>query len=127
MIRTIAICTAAIAAFASLPAAGQAVTKPLEVGIESSTELVSPPSAVPSQWAVPTCPECRYVTLQVHEGTGFFVGKQAVSLSVLQRYAAREASMLDFFYDPQTLRLNRVILRASLDAADVATPTRPRR
>ncbi len=127
MNRTIEISAAAIVFFVAATASSQTLSKQRAVGIESSTALTSLPSAVPSQWVIQTCPECPYVTLEVDENTAFFVGDVPVSIVTLQRYAARQTSLLSYFYEPQSLHLTQVVLHASIDAADAAKPPKSTR
>ncbi len=46
----------------------------------------------------------------------FFVGKQAVSLATLRKYAARGPNHLDVYYETKSQRVTRLILRTQLDA-----------
>lgn len=113
-IRVLAIALVASTA----PAWSQATLVSLEDGIEASTAAVSLPESVPTRWSFRTCPSCTLLTLDVDEQSEFFVGRQAVPLAVMRKYAARGAANLDIYSDPRTKRVTRVILRTELDAAD---------
>jgi hypothetical protein len=107
------------------PAWSQATLVSLEDGVEASTAAVSLPESVPARWSFRACPSCTLMNVDVDERTEFFIGRQAVSFAVLQKYAARGAAGLDIFFDPKTKRVTRVILRAELDAADQVRPETP--
>lgn len=120
LIATIALCGAAPAAWS------QATLISYESGIEASTDYVSVPSAAYGAWSVTPCAGCRTEVLRLDDKSQFFVGRQAVPLATLRKYAARGASHLDVFYETKTQRVTRVILRMQLDAADLPAkqPTR---
>jgi hypothetical protein len=113
LIATIALCGAAPAAWS------QATLIAYESGIEASTDYVSVPSAAYGAWSVTPCAGCRTEVLRLDDKSQFFVGRQAVPLATLRKYAARGASHLDIFYETKTQRVTRVILRMQLDAADL--------
>ena len=120
LIATIALCGAAPAAWS------QATLISYESGIEASTDYVSVPSAAYGAWSVTPCAGCRTEVLRLDDKSQFFVGRQAVPLATLRKYAARGASHLDVYYETKTQRVTRVILRTQLDAADLPAkqPTR---
>lgn len=108
--------TVALAVLATTPAAAQEQARGMEWGVESNTEIVTLPGSVPASVAFKPCDTCSLLTLRVDEATSFYVGRQAVSLGDLRRYASRGSTGLDVFYDRDTKRMTRVILRAELDS-----------
>ncbi|MGB7738001.1 MAG: hypothetical protein WBM03_02715 [Steroidobacteraceae bacterium] len=118
----------AVALGGSAPAAwSQAALVSYETGIEASTDYVSVPSAAYGAWSVTPCAGCRTVVLRLDDKSQFFVGREAVPLATLRKYAARGASHLDVFYETKTQRVTRVVLQTQLDAVDVPGKQQPTR
>lgn len=100
------------------PAALGQGARPTYRGVETSTDEVSPPAVGASSWTFQPCATCKFVTLQIDANSAYFVGTDPVSLDVLRRYAARSPARLDVYYENQSRRLLRVVLRTQLDATD---------
>ena len=85
----------------------------LEVGIE----LTSLPDSVPGQLAVTPCADCAPVLLNLDQDTRFYVGDQAVSMTLFRQYARRDGREIRACRDDDD-RVTRVIVTGTLDAAD---------
>lgn len=119
--------TVAIAALIAIaaPAHAQLKMRVIEQAVESNTEIVSVPATLPGSLNFKPCGACGYVTLSVDSTSRFFVGKQQVTLADLHRYANRGSSRLDVFFDSDTQRVTRLILRTQIDPATAAESAPP--
>ena len=120
LITTIALCSTASAAWS------QATLISNETGVETSTEFVSVPGSGYGPWSFAPCAGCESIVLRLADTSQYYVGKQAVPLATLRKYAARGASHLDVFYETKSRHVTRLILRTQLDPADVPTKKSPK-
>ena len=120
LIATMVLCGAAPAAWS------QATMISYETGVEASTEFVSVPGSAYGPWSFAPCAGCESIVLRLDEKSQYFVGKQAVPLATLRKYAARGASHLDVYYETKSRHVTRLILRTQLDPADVPAKQSPR-
>ncbi len=105
----------------ALPAAASLGT--IEQAYELSRRDVQLPGRPEGNLTVRPCPTCKPVLLRVTTATGWFIAPQtrkAVAqpalLSAYKAAAANPATLVYVYYEPQTRRVNRIVL-------DVPAPT----
>jgi hypothetical protein len=109
----------AVALSGLAPAAWSQSGRILYTGIESSTAYITAPSSASGTWSITPCTGCRMLHLHLDSSSRFFVGDDQVSLQTLRKYAARGRNHFDVFYETDTQRVTRLVLRMQLDAVDV--------
>ncbi|MEO8444220.1 MAG: hypothetical protein ABI567_04355 [Gammaproteobacteria bacterium] len=105
-----------------LPAGATLVT--VEQAYELTPDQVQLPDRSPGSLTVRPCSTCKPVTLQVTPATTWFirpgrktaVGQEAL-LDAFRAAAFKKATLVYVYYEPQTRRVNRVVLDAPATAA----------
>jgi hypothetical protein len=89
----------------------------LDECLEGGVEASSLPDSVPAQIVATPCEGCTPVLLKIDESTQYFVGDDAVPISVMRRYSKVESSQIRVCHDMKG-RVTRVVVIGALDAGD---------
>lgn len=101
----------------SLPAA--AALRTIEQAFELTPSQVQLPSAASGGLTIRKCPTCSPIVLRVTEATAWFSipreqppAGQAAVLAALEAADNRARVLIFVYYEPQTLRVKRIVLEA---------------
>ncbi|MBL8198679.1 MAG: hypothetical protein JNJ67_07045 [Chromatiales bacterium] len=96
---------------------GQAAIREIEQAFELTPAQVQLPSRPDAQLTIRPCAECRIVALRVTPATQWHAGLgkkqlagQAAVLELLRRAGADPQTLVHVYYEPQTLRVKRIVL-----------------
>jgi hypothetical protein len=97
--------------------AGQAAIRQIEQAFELRPEQLQLPARPDAQLTIRPCANCRVVALQVTAKTLWYAGMaerqpagQAAVLEIYRTASSDPRTLVHVYYEPQTLRVKRIVL-----------------
>jgi hypothetical protein len=93
-----------------LAGAATAEMRSTERAIETSTQSLRLPRALPASISVAPCDTCSSMSLQVTQQTQLFFGRKSVTLAELQKMSAGPTFNVSVYYEPSNRTVSRIVV-----------------